>query len=308
MTLPGLFVLQPVALVLAALLVLHAVGGTRTAGGAAPTTPPEGAGPPAGAGRPGTDPARRRRREARLFRLGAGLGVVLLCSPLEHYAVGNLFARALVDTGLAFVVAPLVVLGAPWERLAAALGRPLPLPSGAASGATGLSLPVVGPLAGVGVYLATLWIFHIPAVIDATVGSLPLRSFQLACLLTGGVLLWGQLVASHPFRPPWQPLGRVALIAATLAGIWVLAAPLVYSSASWYPAFTTGPTSILSVADRQAIAGAVLWALPTVPLGIAAFWCFAEWLGRDDEDEWRLDRLLERVTAGPGATRGVDGR
>lgn len=276
---PALFVPQPVGLLLAAVLAAHAIGHDRS---------------PSGGDR---RPPAVRRREARLFRLGAGLGVLLVCSPLGGYAVDDVLDRTILDCGLAFVVAPLVVLGAPWTRLAAAFRRQLH-PAAPDRG----GLPVLRPMLGLGLFLGPLWLFHVPAVMDATVGSLALRSLELLFALVGGVLLWAQLLASYPYRPAWQPLGRVALVAATLAGIWLLAVPMVYSSVNWYPALATGPTAVLSAANRQGTAGGVLWGLPTIPLGIATFWCFNEWLGRDDEDTFRLDGLLGRATALPQRT------
>lgn len=281
MTLPGLLVLQPVAVVLAALAAVHARGRRHLAG---------------------LDPhrAQEERREGRLFLLGTGLAAAVLCSPLERFAVDNVFAGALVEVTLAFVAAPLVVLGAPWRALAAGLGRRLGgrdagEPWTREGGRAGASDAL--PLLALASYLAAIWVFHVPAVLDATVHSLALRSVELAWFLVAGVLLSSQLVGSHPYRPAWQPLGRVALVAAILAGSMVLAAPMAFSSANWYPALATGPTAVVSAVNRQAIAGAVLWALPAIPLGAATFWCFTEWLRRDEDDEWRLRALMERSTA-----------
>lgn len=291
MNLPLHLVLQPVGLLLLAALWVHERGRRRL-------------GPD---GRRHVD----ERRQTWLFRLGAGLGAAGLFSPLAHYAADDLFARTLLEVLLGWTAAPLVVLGAPWQALRAGLGTDpgrlgAPPPPEAARSSVAR---VVGPLAGVGTYLAVLWCFHVPAIEDATVHSLALRSIELACVLVAGVLLWTQLVASWPYRPGWEPLGRIALVAASLAGTWVLAAPLVYSSHSWYPAFTTGPTAMLSTVARQALAGGALWALPAIPLGVFTFWCFAEWLKRDNEDEWRLRSLLERATSPPeAAIQEVQGR
>lgn len=283
MTLPGLLVLQPVALLLVVALFLHEHG-RRVQQRSAPSGLPTGA-----------------DRQAWLFRVGAGVGALALVSPLASFASDDLLARALLEALLGWVAAPLIVLGAPWAALAAALdrhgGSRRISPRPAEIRGHRLRTRVVLPLAGIGSYLATVWVFHVPAIEDPTVHSLALRSLELCCVLASGVLLWTQLVGSTPFRPGWEPLGRVVLVALALGGTWLLAAPMVYASTSWYPAFATGPTALLDASLRQQLAGGALWTVPAIPLSIVTFWFFGEWLRRDDEDEWRLRSLVERAGA-----------
>lgn len=277
MTLPGLLVLQPVALLLVGVLVLHERG--RRASGSCATD--------------GRDAA-AARRQAWLFRLGIVLGTAVVSSPLEHYGANDLFARTLVALALGWVVAPLIVLGAPWDALRAGTGRrrvsAVGPPSPKHPAGRGL-----WPFYGVGAYFATLAIFHVPAVLDATASSLALRSVQLVLVLSSAVLVWSQLVGSHPHRPVLQPLGRVTLVVAILAGTWALAAPMAYSGTNWYPAFAAGGTAMLGTTLRQQLAGGALWGIPAIPLSLVAFWCFAEWLRRDGDSEWQLQSLLQRT-------------
>lgn len=235
--------------------------------------------------------ARDARRQAWLLRAGLGFGILMLVSPLGYWSHALLPARAGIDLGFSCVVAPLVVLGAPWPALAAAApGR----------GPDGRRRPPVraapvGPAAAVLVFLGVLLAWQVPAVLDPSVRIPALWSVQIGCYLVAGVLLWLQLVGSHPFSPAWDAAWRLGLLGAALAGSWLTGVALVINSGVRYPAFEPGP--IGRVMD-QGLAGAIACVLPLIPFGIATFWCFTRWLG-DDEDDGRLERAPG--AAAPGA-------
>ena len=156
-----------------------------------------------------------------------------------------------------------------------------------------------GPEAAAAAYPATLLLWQIPAVLDSTTRSAALWTVQIACYAVAGTLLWLQIVGSHPFQPGWDPGSRLCVIATALTASFIAGAALVFSGKPWYHGFASGS---LSNVAAQGMAGALIWALPTVPLGIAVFWCFAEWIGQD-EDDARLRKALEPA-AGPGPKTG----
>lgn len=244
---------------------------------------------------------RAGREQAWLFRAGIVTGVVALVSPLYELGGEGLFAHALVVFALGWLVTPLVVLGAPFTMIRAGLERGRrDGPSHGASTVAGASRHwrVPGqPVTGVVVLLAAYWIWHVPAVLDTTMHSVGLQSGEWLSYLLGGLLFWSELVGSHPFEPRWTQLQRVVLIGVALAGTWILAAAMVYSQANWYAAYRDLHHHLLNPAISQQLAGAIMWAFPSIPLGVAIFWCFSGWLEDDRSDDWRIDGLLERASS-----------
>lgn len=247
--------------------------------------------------------ARAARRQAWLLRTGLGWGVLMLVSPLGYWSHALLPARAGLVLGFSCLVAPLVVLGAPWTAFAAAIAatrRPSRRGPDGENRPPGRPAPA-GPVAATAVFLGALLVWQVPAVLDPSAGSAALWSVQIACYLAAGILLWLQLVASHPFEPGLDPARRLGLLAAAQSGCWLAGVALVISARVRYPAFAPGPIGRLL---DQNLAGAITCVLPLLPFGIAVFWCFTEWLGRD-EDDGRLEPASAPVRPGtppgPGA-------
>lgn len=243
--------------------------------------------------------------QAWIFRGAVAVAVLLLLSPLLAWSRDELFARDMLDVGAAFLLAPLVVLGAPWRALSAAVGAPGEPPwmrgqQGHRSHSSRLVRLASRPFVGVAVLLLLVWFWHVPAVRDASVASPGLRALELVSMLAGGVALWMQLVASDPFRPAVEPLQRTWLIVATLLGTSALGMAMLTSHTRWYPAFAAGRHALLSATLDRGYAGAALLAIPVLPLGALAIWCFAAWL-RDDED---LSHDLAELIGGPSRLVG----
>lgn len=293
MSLPGLFVLQPMTIALLAVLAIHQRGRRLLRSPSRSSLPGRGG----GAGEAG-------RRQAGLFAVGVVLAAAVCCSPLQHFARQNIFASALVEVVLIFVAAPFIVLGAPWTALGAgcgpALGRGLGRDQAWRSGVE-RRLPRFWTVVAVCFYLAGLVLFHLPAVVDAATASLALRSLSLCWFLIAGVLLWAQLVGSRPFQPACGPLGRVVVVAAVLAGTTLVAGPMVFATSNWYPALATGPGAFFSASARMTLAGGAFWAFAACSLGGFMFWSFTEWLHQDADDDGRLTALLERGEVLPGS-------
>lgn len=275
--------LPPPAVALGALLAVHEYGRRRLARQQSDT-------------RPAGDSA----AQAWLLRAGIAWGVLTMASPLGYLSHTLLPARVALDLSFACVVAPLVVLGAPWSALAAAAGSALNRGPGPGRG---YRTAVIGPVTAVIAYLGMLLVWQVPAVLDASVRVPALWWLQIACYLTAGVLVWTQLVGSYPYQPRWVPVRRAGLIATVLSGTWLAGVALVISTRVRYPAFTGGP---LSPVMNQGLAGAITCVLPLIPLGATAFWCFSEWLTQDEDDGRLYDRA--RYTAAGGMwTREMPG-
>jgi len=245
---------------------------------------------------------RESARQAWLLRAGLAWGTLTLVSPLGYWSHELMFARVSLDLSFACLVAPLLVLGAPWPVLRAAAAG-MARHAGAAGGWSRPARPRPAPgtpVVALAAFTGSLVLWQVPAVLDPSVRSTALWSAQIVCYLAAGALLWLQIVGSHPFEPGWDPVRRIRLIAGALGVTWLSGVALVISTQAWYPAFAGGPGTPLSKVMDQGLAGAITCVLPLIPLGTAAFWCFSAWITWD-EDEARLQDLLQRTgSARPG--------
>jgi putative membrane protein len=239
-------------------------------------------------------PRRRVAPQEWSFRVGVALAVAMWVSPAGYWAGRELVARAGQDLVVAFVAAPMMVLGGPWAALAAGVSArgPVALESLRRRVAwRALSTPAVSVVA----FLACFWVWHVPAVLDAAATSGALHGLEGACYLVTSLALWGQLVGSYPFSPPLDNLGRVWVLAVALVGCFIPAAAMIFVNKTWYPAFRHLPGAALSVTADQGMAAGLTWVLPVTSLGVVAFWTLTAWLAHDQDDDWQLAALVEQT-------------
>ena len=228
------------------------------------------------------------------FRAGVVVAALMWVSPAGYWAGRELFARSGQDLVLAFVAAPMIVLGGPWLALAAGVSRRGPAALEVARRSPAwrvMGSPVTVTVA----FLAGFWVWHVPAVLDAAATSSLLHGLEGACYLVTGLALWGQLVGSHPFSPPLDNLGRVSVVTVALVGCFLPAAAMVFVDRTWYPAFRHLPGAALSVGADQGMAAGLTWVLPVTSLGVVALWTLTAWLNHDQDDDWRLAALVEET-------------
>ena len=152
--------------------------------------------------------------------------------------------------------------------------------------------PLLRPLGGVAAFVAVLLVWHAPAVVDASAHSVGSWDAEIGCYLVGGLLLWAQLVGGGASASGWDPLSRTWLAVAVLVAGSAVGAAMLFASGTWYPAFDGGRHALLAWSLDQAFAGATIGVLPAIPLGAFAWWCYAEWLRRDEDDDLHLAQVL----------------
>jgi len=246
-----------------------------------------------------------RAREAVFFQAGLLVAAGALVSPLAYWAHVYIWAHSVQDLLLGLIVPGMVVLGAPWQPLAAGIAvlRRRPVPTGAAVPAPASRLrPARGWLtvpAGITAGWLVVWCgWHVPAAYDAVARYPLLQAAEVISYLGGGTVLWRQFIGSWPYTPAFAPLYRVMLVAATMAVSSVMGMTLAFGSAVVYPAYRTPlhqhPYSV--IVDQQA-GGGVLWLLALPPLLVAGVALLIRWLS--DEEAEALDSGLDRLTTGP---------
>jgi putative membrane protein len=235
-----------------------------------------------------------RRWQAACFAAGwLGLFVALV-SPLDALG-GVLFSAHMAQHEiLMLIAAPLLVLGRPLIPLLYALPRGGRLRVGRwtqapafAAGWRGLTAPVaVWVIHGV-----ALWIWHLPALYEATLENEWIHAFQHGSFFGSAALFWWALIHGR-FGRLGYGVG-VLWVFTTSVHSGVLGALLTFAPRLWYPIYAERTSRWgLSALEDQQLAGLLMWVpagLVFLLLGLALF---AAWLG---EAERRVARTRSEV-------------
>jgi putative membrane protein len=221
-----------------------------------------------------------RRWEALVFGLGWLILAAALVSPL-HLMGEVLFSAHMVQHELLMVVAaPLLVLGRPivavlwavpisWRRIAGTL-------SGRSSVQRTWHLLTL-PAVAWGIHAIAIWLWHVPALFQATLDSNLIHTAQHLSFLGSALLFWWSLLRVRE--------GRLGLPAAilylftTAVHTSLLGVLLTFSDRVWYPLYqsSTAPWGLTPLEDQQ-LAGLIMWVPAGVGYLVAALAVAATWL------------------------------
>ena len=158
------------------------------------------------------------------------------------------------------------------------------------------------------VHGAAIWIWHAPALYQATLTSDFVHALQHLSFFGTALLFWWTIIHAH------APGGRaravsfgtaVLLLFGTALHSGALGALLTFSRALWYPAYgSTARAWGLNPVEDQQLAGLVMWIPATFAYLIAALFLFAGWLRASEErvHEGELAREHERTHHAEGDT------
>jgi putative membrane protein len=231
------------------------------------------------------------------FALGLLTIVVALDSPLDPLA-DTLFAAHMAQHVLLLTVAPsLIVLAAPWTRIWQPLplgfrrsvakaivrsprGRPLRLAAHAVS----------HPLCAWTLFNVSMVVWHVPALYDLTLRSRPVHELEHGLFFGTGLLFWGAVFDSPPFRSGLTWLRRVAYVTTGMLVGWALAVVLAFATSPLYPAYASlahRPGGLSALADQQIAAG-VMWVPGSLAYTIAVVVFFYRFLEPESAGRRRL--------------------
>lgn len=217
-----------------------------------------------------------------LAPLGLVLGAAVLVPPAGTAARHYVFAQAAQFALLAFVVPALVVLGAPWRRIA---------PAGLADRVATRRSHSPGARAWltVAAFVAVALAWRLPAAVNALVSYPPLTVAEAVTLLAAGCALWLELVESPPLLPRTSRPQRAACATLPMWIIWASAYIMGFSGAAWFTAITHPAGHGLSTVADQEIAAALLWAIAGLCFVPVVYVSLMVWLrdSADPDDELR---------------------
>ncbi|HEX8141008.1 MAG TPA: cytochrome c oxidase assembly protein [Pyrinomonadaceae bacterium] len=234
------------------------------------------------------------RVEVWAFAGGWAALFVALVSPLHPWGEVLFSAHMTQHEVLMLVAAPLLVLAHPLLAFLWALPRSWRQSIGAAGKRRALHTlwrTLTNPLAAWAIHAAALWVWHAPALFQATLRSDLVHTLQHLSFLGSALLFWWALI--HGRRGLMGYGAAVLYMFTTSVHSGVLGALITFANKVWYPAYaqTTESWGLTPLEDQQ-LGGLIMW-VPAATVYIVAG--LALMLGWMRESERRVRRREARA-------------
>jgi putative membrane protein len=230
--------------------------------------------------------------------------LIALDSPIHEISEQLFWVHMTQHEILMLVSAPLLVLSRPMVPFLWAL--PVGIrDSVAAIGRSRLFkrtwLVISAPVATWLLSAAALWVWHAPALFDATLRSDAMHAAQHISFLGTALLFWWALLESHGGRLGYG--GAVVYVFTTAIHTSVLGALLTFAPRVWYsPYVATAPAWNLTALEDQQIGGLIMWIPAGTLLTIIGLLLLVKWVN-ESQRRWEYTRTaaLLRGSAGGNA-------
>jgi len=157
--------------------------------------------------------------------------------------------------------------------------------------------PLAHPAFAVVAYIATMWIWHIPAMYDAALEHDTVHVLEHVSFMTVGWLYWWHLlgpVRSHRMTG----MAPVAYMVITKIGVGVLGILITFSRRPLYDFYSSQDQVWgLTALDDQATAGALMALEQSIVMGIALAFLFVRALSESERQTQREDAEADRLQA-----------
>ena len=225
-----------------------------------------------------------RVREAVYYALGWLALAIALVSPV-HTLGQVLFSMHMTQHELLMLVAaPLMIRGRPFVAGAWAMPSTIKQPIVGA-----IHSPVItrswsfisnGMVAAM-LHAAALWVWHIPAMFQATLHSDVIHTLQHASFFLTALLFWWAVL--YGTRGVQNYGAGVLYLFATMVQSGLLGIFLTLTTHVWYPIYnaTAAAYGLTAVEDQQ-IGGLIMWIPAGAVYMLAALMMFSEWLRESD--------------------------
>lgn len=214
------------------------------------------------------------------FGVGSAILLLALISPIDNYADDLFWVHMVQHMLMVMLVAPLLLLGAPVTlALRASSDRVRRLYFVPLLESRALRV-LTHPLVAFVLFVAAIWVWHIPVVYEAAIENDILHAFEHISFLGGAILFWWLVVAVDSTRLRPSHVGRIALLIAALLQNIALALILTSLDEPIYGTYVDlargwGPDALTD----QRIGGGVMWVPGAMMffLGIlVTVYCWAE--------------------------------
>jgi len=229
------------------------------------------------------------------FAAGTLILIIALVSPLDALGDTYLFSAHMVQHLLiSLICPPLWLLGTPGWMLA-----PLLRPPGVLRVARWLTLPVIA----FGLFNGDLWLWHAPALYDATLTNETIHIFEHLTFIAFGVLFWWPVLSPVRALPRSGYGFRVLYLFLACQPMVALGALLTFAAAPLYTPYVAAPRIWgLSALEDQQLGGLIMWLPSNIPYVIALSAVFFKWVGEQD----RAERIAAGELVEPAALAEMD--
>jgi putative membrane protein len=219
------------------------------------------------------------------FASGMLLILIALVSPLAALDDELVWVHMAQHLLLADLGALLVVLG-----LTGPLLQPL-----LATRALGWLRALSHPAVALPLWLADLYLWHVPGLYQAAISSQAVHAVEHACFIGFGIAMWMALLGPLP-KPDWFGNGaRLIYVIVVRFGGAALANVLLWAGSPLYPDYAAGEAAhgITPLADQGAAGVVMMVEQGLVTMGLFA-WLFFRAAQQSDERQALLDLAAER--------------
>jgi putative membrane protein len=148
------------------------------------------------------------------------------------------------------------------------------------------------PAFAVMLYVAAMWIWHIPSLYDAALRHPAVHVFEHLCFSAAGMLYWWHLLSPIRSRMRLGGMGPIAYMVSTKAAVGLLGIGLTFAPGALFGYYAHGPHYWgLSATTDQALAGLVMALEQSIVMGIALVVLFTTMLSESEREQQRLERF-----------------
>lgn len=239
----------------------------------------------------------------RLCSFVAGLAclVAALVSPIDRLAEQS-FTMHMTQHVLLIDIVPIALIAG----LTKVIMRPATRRLTALERALG---PLMHPAAAVVLYIAAMWIWHVPALYDAALESETVHVLEHVAFLSVGLLYWWILLSPIRSRFHTTIMGPVVYMLSTKLGVGILGIGLTFAPEPLYPYYEARePILGLTVRGDQTLAGELMTLEQMIVMGIALAVLMLRALDESERELRRQERLEDLREAQPAssAPSGID--
>ena len=249
---------------------------------------------------------RDRSRPHPWWRVGSyllGVAVLLLAieSPLDALAAHHFSMHMVQHELLIMFAAPLILLGAPTTPMLRGLPRSFRRsyvrPMVRRPEAYALFRAATHPLVVVVAFTALMWAWHLaPGWYDAALEHALVHDLQHASFMTGGLLIWWNIIDPAPLRARVGYITRMGLLVAVSTPKSLLGALITFNESTLYGFYDeVWPILDLTPLEDQEIGGLIMWVPSQMMFLLAAGVVFAVWAHKAEQRQQAED--AERMAA-----------
>lgn len=218
------------------------------------------------------------RGQVAWFVAGTVVLFLALCSPLDTLGDDYLFSAHMIQHMLlAIIVPPLWLLGTPDWMLAPLFRR---------ASVLRVAKWLTNPIVAFGLFNANLWLWHVPALYDATLTNEQIHIFEHLTYIVFGVLLWWPILSPVRALPRISKSFGVLYLFLACQPMVALGALLTFAANPLYAPYVTAPRiwGSTPLGDQQ-LGGLIMWLPTNIPYVIALSVLFFQWVGEHDRAE-----------------------